>query len=342
MLELKDSSLREELPRDITNQLFDGAMRGQVTLPLVSVVITNFNYKEYVVQAIKSVASQTYPFIECIIVDDCSTDGSYSEIELQLVKLGKKSFRAIKLETNSGQLAAMKAGLELASGVFINFLDSDDLLLPNFVDANVRLHLNPFYPAAVSASDMMQIDGKGQLLAGTYVSHFKERGTEDVPGVKKLLANGVSCFDARVAIGPPRSEGEYYIERAYSGWPVVACSSLLFRRSVLEMIMPTSTEEWRICSDYLLYKLAHAIGGTLVMPSAYSFYRRHESNNHSSDPVYGAYVAPDAVSTVALDIKISQYIEQNAALFSSFLPESFVEELKSRDIDRWVSVLFGE
>lgn len=51
------------------------------SLPLVSVIITNFNYGKYLVQCIQSVKDQSYPSIECIVVDDCSTDNSREILE---------------------------------------------------------------------------------------------------------------------------------------------------------------------------------------------------------------------------------------------------------------------
>jgi glycosyltransferase involved in cell wall biosynthesis len=49
--------------------------------PLVTIGIPNFNYAHYIEEALNSVASQTYPNIEMIIVDDCSADNSVAVIE---------------------------------------------------------------------------------------------------------------------------------------------------------------------------------------------------------------------------------------------------------------------
>src|SRR5262245_63457351 len=52
---------------------------GWARHPLVSIVVTNYNYGRYVRAAIDSVKAQSYPRIECVVVDDCSSDGSRSE-----------------------------------------------------------------------------------------------------------------------------------------------------------------------------------------------------------------------------------------------------------------------
>ncbi|MGY4234696.1 glycosyltransferase involved in cell wall biosynthesis [Bradyrhizobium sp. USDA 4449] len=93
------------------------------SLPLISVIITNFNYANYVGEAISSILAQTYAHVECVVVDDGSTDNSREVIE---------SFSGIKsiFRSNAGQAQAGLAGLSSISGSIVVFLDSDDYLLP--------------------------------------------------------------------------------------------------------------------------------------------------------------------------------------------------------------------
>lgn len=92
--------------------------------PRVSVVINNYNYAEYVGQAIESVLAQTGADVECIVVDDGSTDGSRAVIG---------AYSGIKpvYKANGGQLSAVQAGFAEASGDIIVHLDSDDVLNPD-------------------------------------------------------------------------------------------------------------------------------------------------------------------------------------------------------------------
>jgi glycosyltransferase involved in cell wall biosynthesis len=95
---------------------------------IISVIITNFNYAAFVGQAISSVLAQTYPHVECIVVDDGSTDRSREVID---------SYDGIKkvFQANSGQAQAGRTGLMHVSGSIVIFLDSDDYLLPEACDA---------------------------------------------------------------------------------------------------------------------------------------------------------------------------------------------------------------
>ena len=90
-------------------------------LPLVSVVIPNFNYSKYVCEAIDSVISQSYKNIEIIVVDDGSTDNS--------VELISQNYPGIKLivKENGGVSSARNLGITESKGEYICFLDSDDV-----------------------------------------------------------------------------------------------------------------------------------------------------------------------------------------------------------------------
>lgn len=91
--------------------------------PLVSVIINNYNYADYVGQAIESVLAQSGADVECIVVDDGSTDRSRTVIG------GYAGVRPV-YKSNGGQLSAVQAGFAQASGDIIVYLDSDDMLHP--------------------------------------------------------------------------------------------------------------------------------------------------------------------------------------------------------------------
>lgn len=90
----------------------------------VSIIITNYNYEEYVEEAILSALRQTYTNIEVIVVDDGSTDNSQKTIK-------KYSDRIITVfQENKGMIEASNTGFAKSSGELIMFLDADDYLEP--------------------------------------------------------------------------------------------------------------------------------------------------------------------------------------------------------------------
>jgi glycosyltransferase involved in cell wall biosynthesis len=90
--------------------------------PLVSVIISSYNYQQYVAHAINSVLEQSYQSIEIIVVDDGSSDGSP-----QIIKEYREKITPI-VKSNGGQASALNAGFLVSHGDIICFLASDDWL----------------------------------------------------------------------------------------------------------------------------------------------------------------------------------------------------------------------
>ena len=133
-------------------------------LPAVSVVIPAFNVAAYIEQLLRSLSAQTLADFEAIVIDDGSTDRtadvveSFTDARVKLVQ-----------QPNSGVSVARNTGLAVARGVFVLFLDGDDMLHPMALErllAGVRSD-----PRAVAAY-------------GTFVK-IRENG-ERQPGQKPL------------------------------------------------------------------------------------------------------------------------------------------------------------
>lgn len=91
-------------------------------------MIPTYNYGAYVGKAIESVLNQTYPNIECIVVDDGSTDNTREVV----AKYGTRV--CYVFQQNAGLPAARNTGVKAATGEFVGFLDSDDEWAPQFVE----------------------------------------------------------------------------------------------------------------------------------------------------------------------------------------------------------------
>lgn len=109
----------------------DGKGTTSANLPLVSAVIPAYNSARYVGRAIRSVLQQSYPNLECIVVDDGSTDDTSAVI----ASFGR-SVRHIR-QANAGASAARNAGIRAAAGRYIAFLDSDDYWLSTKIELQV-------------------------------------------------------------------------------------------------------------------------------------------------------------------------------------------------------------
>jgi len=135
---------------------------------LLSVVIPNFNYGQFVAETIASVAAQTYAPIELIVVDDGSTDNS-AEVIRQAVDAagGLAHAEFIALEANVGKLGAINRGLQHVHGEYLIILDADDLLTPEYA-AHTITALNEAHAEdphiAFIYSDCMLISESGEML----------------------------------------------------------------------------------------------------------------------------------------------------------------------------------
>ncbi|MCD8500375.1 MAG: glycosyltransferase family 2 protein [Bacillaceae bacterium] len=151
-----------------------------MTNPLVSVIIPCYNYGEFIEEAIASSLHQTYPNIEVIVVDDCSTDPYTMNL------LDNLAFPEVKLiyhKKNKGVSAARNTGIRAATGPYILALDADDLLSKHFLTLTVPL---------------LEIYDKIGFV-GTGVKHFGEKEWEYIPpaySLRKLLYHNIYCVSS--------------------------------------------------------------------------------------------------------------------------------------------------
>lgn len=121
---------------------------------LVSVVIPCYGQAHYLGEAIESVLAQTYPHLEIVVIDDESADNA-SRIAARY-----PGVRCVR-EGNSGMAGARNVGIRCSNGDFLVFLDSDDRLLPDAIEAGLAaLERQPQCACAVGTYRRTSHDGK--------------------------------------------------------------------------------------------------------------------------------------------------------------------------------------
>ena len=105
-------------------------------MPLVSVIIPTYNRKRLVCRAAKSVLAQTHDNLECIVVDDCSTDGTLDA--LTELSHQDQRLRVISHLENRHASAARNTGISASQGDLIAFLDDDDTWLPEKLEKQIK------------------------------------------------------------------------------------------------------------------------------------------------------------------------------------------------------------
>ena len=105
---------------------------------LVSIIIPTYNRPDYLQRAVESSLKQTYRNIEVIVIDDHS-DYDVSQL---INRFQDKRLKLFRNEINKGSVYSRNRGLGLSSGHYINFLDDDDVLLPEKIELQLKKFLN--------------------------------------------------------------------------------------------------------------------------------------------------------------------------------------------------------
>ncbi|MDB5488076.1 MAG: hypothetical protein JWQ58_1791 [Reyranella sp.] len=258
-------------------------------LPRISVVVTCFNCSDYIADAVRSVAHQTLRDFDCVIVDDASTDDSAAVVQRTLDELADSRFRLIRLEKNVGQTGATRRGLAETRATFVCFLDSDDLWNADFLERHLAAHLNETYAVGFTACNARLIDGEGALIAGGVYWFGKDRARVDrdqafVP----LDAARVPTLDATRGTAGWQSQTPYrlYTTRVVH-WVWVSTSSMMFRRSLIDLVFPEDDEAFRLHMDFYIVVMAQMVAGSLLIEEALYSYRLHGRNGAADNPVLG-------------------------------------------------------
>lgn len=125
---------------------------------LVSIVTPNYNCQKYIAETIESVLKQTYTNWEMLIVDDCSTDGSY-ETALEYSKKDTR-IKVFRNENNLGAAISRNKALDVANGEYIAFLDSDDLWLPEKLEKQIKFMQDNGCDFSFTEYDLIDENGK--------------------------------------------------------------------------------------------------------------------------------------------------------------------------------------
>ncbi len=127
---------------------------------LVSVIVPVYNVRPYLEECLESVVAQTYQNLEILVIDDGSTDGS-GEVCDQFAK--KDSRIRVVHQENKGLGAARNVGLDLATGLVISFLDSDDAFLSNAIEKALNAMIATHADIALFKSKSVKTEGRMNL-----------------------------------------------------------------------------------------------------------------------------------------------------------------------------------
>ncbi|MBO3459831.1 glycosyltransferase [Aetokthonos hydrillicola Thurmond2011] len=207
---------------------------------LVSIIINNYNYSQFIRQAIDSALSQNYPNTEVIVVDDGSTDNSPEIINsygTQIIPI---------LKNNGGQASAFNVGFQASKGEIIIFLDADDYLFPKTAQEVVAI----WKPGlAIVQYRLELVDTVGKFL--------------DIYPCSEIQLDSGNVLPILLSKG------------SYSG---LVTSGNAFSREALTKILPMPEMNFRICADGYITTLIPFYGQILSIEQPLGGYRKHTIN----------------------------------------------------------------
>lgn len=103
---------------------------------MVSVIVPLYNVEQYCEYSIRSILNSDYQDIELILIDDGSTDGTYSVCKQQMLKDKRV---VLCTQSNKGVSGARNKGLSIAHGEYVTFVDGDDIVAPDHISTLVSL-----------------------------------------------------------------------------------------------------------------------------------------------------------------------------------------------------------
>lgn len=181
----------------------------------VSVIITCYNYGEFVGKAIESALSQTLLPLEIIVINDGSKDNSLEVIDKYKDRI------TIVDKKNEGVIAAKNQGLLMAKGEWIVYLDADDILEPSYIEKTLRYAREHNYD--VVYTDMQYIGTKkerftvfpysfARLLRGNYIhnsSLYKKEMLHKAGGYKEAMKGGYEDWEINISLAEKNASFGY-------------------------------------------------------------------------------------------------------------------------------------
>ncbi|CAN2536139.1 Undecaprenyl-phosphate+4-deoxy-4-formamido-L-arabinose+transferase [Methylocapsa aurea] len=269
----------------------------KISLPLVSIVIANYNYGRFLTAAVESVKNQTYPNIECIIVDDASTDDSPAQIERIAATFPEVT--CIRNDENSGQTFSFYAGFKQSRGDFVLFLDADDILLENAITTHIFVHLSSRIRAGFTTCDWLQTLDE-RLMAGAFfpleLLEYHEPRNSGLGLLHRLDKSCTHIWPPNVGAPPDDlARRVFYMPPSDAARKIFApTSGNCFRRDALALFLDESSPmDLRLNADVYLREAVFLITGAIGVDMPLFVYRIHGSNGFSK--------CADLVNRIAID-----------------------------------------
>lgn len=214
---------------------------------MISIIVPNFNHRKFLPQRLETIFNQTFQDFEIILLDDCSTDGSWEY--LKQFEHHPKVSHCIRNEFNSGSpFKQWKRGIELSKGDLIWIAESDDRSELNFLERCV-----PYFESV----------GVGMVMAASiYVD-----GNDQVLG------------EAPIACPPGYYNGTHFMRNyMYFQNQILNASAVIFRKSYVNYSILDRIGEYRLSGDHLFWTSLMRECNVVIFEDYLNYFRWHDQS----------------------------------------------------------------
>ena len=278
------------------NELLGASKVTNDAVPLVSVIVPNYNHSKYLPDRLESIANQTYKNIEIILLDDASTDHSVEILE-EFVK-NEPMARFIRNEVNSGStFKQWRKGLSEAKGKYVWIAESDDSADPRLLESLVSL-LESDEEVMIATCQLQMMDPQGNL-AGTPDEWLGELDAE----------RWNHAF-----VNEGLDEIRDFLSKKNT---ILNASGVVFRKTPgVESLVD---DTMRLCADWLFWVRMLSKGKIAYTPEVMNYWRLQSSNARTKaagvlESEEGGAIMEEIGKTLALDINQKEILKKDFSM----------------------------
>ena len=263
--------------------------------PLVSVVMCTYNGEKYIDEQITSILQQSYTNFELIIVDDRSTDSTWSKL-LHWQQQYPGKIKSFQNEVNLGYNKNFESAIQRASGDFIALSDQDDIWLPEKITAQM---------AAFSNDTIVLVHNKSVRLEGTSLNYKKAALQHHFSGNRT---------------------------RKFFFFNHIMGHDMIFRRSLVPYIVPIPD---KMSYDCWIAVVATCLGSVVSVGTFLVHHRIHESNNFFSSQATSKKKELDLYETLRLFSAIPALKKEDARYLAELIPLLEQQSATDKPVFNW-------
>lgn len=267
--------------------------------PKISVLVPLYNRKHYIEECINSVLAQTFKDFEIVIVDDCSTDGSFDFVNEKFAQqLESGKIRLLRNVKNSGEFPTSNRLMREARGKYLCILHSDDLYMPYALE-----HL--YEVAEKTNADV--VHGIGQFFT-PHDGVFKREN------LRQMLHDGNPVRQVQIVSDNPEARFNEWI----MGGTFIDTQYNFFRRKFIfdnDLFFNTAGE-------HRLMGLCWIMRAKVFVKTPVLFYVRRDAPDSGTNEMV---IPPEKIKKfVASRVELSRYLEELLSTFDFFKDNEFL------------------